>query len=99
MREQIVAYLDTKIKSAELDPDKKWITTWNHYLHRIKLFMRWLYNQRGKQFDDQICHSDWNTPEFVKIQSKKFKRVSPYLESEVWERDEILFITRDEPYS
>ena len=39
-KEQIIAFLDTKIKSAEQDPDKKWITTWNHYLHRIKLFMR-----------------------------------------------------------
>ena len=23
-------------------PDKKWITTWNHYLNRIRLFFRWL---------------------------------------------------------
>ena len=37
-KEQIIAFLDTKIKSTEQDPDKKWITTWNHYLHRIKLF-------------------------------------------------------------
>lgn len=97
-KEQIVVFLDTKIKSSEQDPDKKWITTWNHYLHRIKLFMRWLYNQRGKQLDDQINHSDQNTPEFVKIKAKKFKRISPYLESEIWERDEILFITKYEPH-
>jgi hypothetical protein len=41
-KEQIIAYLDSKIKSTEQDPDKKWITTWNHYLHRIKLFLRLL---------------------------------------------------------
>jgi integrase/recombinase XerD len=40
-KEQITALLDTKIKSCEEDPDKKWITTWNHYLNRIKLFFRW----------------------------------------------------------
>jgi integrase/recombinase XerD len=41
-KEQIIAFLDTKIKSQEEDPDKKWITTWNHCLDRIKLFFRWL---------------------------------------------------------
>ena len=33
-KEQIIAFLDTKIKNVEQDPDKKWITTWNHNLHR-----------------------------------------------------------------
>jgi hypothetical protein len=47
-KEQITAYLDTKINSTEQDPDKKWITTWNDNLHRIKHLFRWLYNQRGK---------------------------------------------------
>jgi integrase/recombinase XerD len=37
-KEQITKFLDTKAKSIEQDPDKKWITTWNNYLHRIKLF-------------------------------------------------------------
>jgi hypothetical protein len=27
-REQIITFLDTKVKSREQDPDKKWITTW-----------------------------------------------------------------------
>jgi hypothetical protein len=97
-REQIIAFLDTKIKTSDQDPDKKWITTWNHYLHRIKLFFRWLYNQRGKQLDDQTLQSDWKTPDFAKIKGKKIKRTSPYLESEIWDRDEILFITKFEPY-
>ena len=66
-KEQIITFLDTKIKSSDQDPDKRWITTWNHYLHRIKLFFRWLYNQRGKQLDDQTLQSDWKTPDFVKI--------------------------------
>src|SRR5713101_3008518 len=43
-KEQIIAFLDTKIKRE--DNERKWITTWNNYLHRLKLFLRWLYNQR-----------------------------------------------------
>ena len=31
-KEQIIAFLDTKIKSNDKDPDKRWITTWNDYL-------------------------------------------------------------------
>src|SRR4030095_16837848 len=32
---QIILFLDSKIKNPELDPDKKWITTWNDYLGSI----------------------------------------------------------------
>ena len=35
MREEIVSFLNTKIKDITVDPDKKWITTWNDYLWRI----------------------------------------------------------------
>ena len=30
--DQIIPFLDTKIKSEGGDPDRKWITTWNYYL-------------------------------------------------------------------
>jgi integrase/recombinase XerD len=43
-RDVILLFLDTKIKSIEKDPDKKWITTWNDYLSDIKYLMRWLHN-------------------------------------------------------
>ena len=43
-RSQITPFLDTKIKAIEQDPDKRWITTWNDYLGRIKYFFRWLHN-------------------------------------------------------
>ena len=42
--EQIIPFLDTKMKSEEEDPDGRWITTWNYYLVHIKLFLRWLNN-------------------------------------------------------
>jgi integrase/recombinase XerD len=28
-KEQITAFLDTKVKGRDEDPDKRWITTWN----------------------------------------------------------------------
>jgi integrase/recombinase XerD len=39
---RVVGFLDTKIKPEQIDSDKKWITTWNGYLWRLKLFFRWL---------------------------------------------------------
>jgi predicted kinase len=35
-----------KLENDEEDTEKKWITTWNSYLVRIKYFFRWLYNPR-----------------------------------------------------
>jgi hypothetical protein len=45
---QILEFLDSKVKDQQIDPDKKWITTWN-YLHRIKRLFRWLHKQQGKK--------------------------------------------------
>lgn len=97
-REQLISFLNTKIKTHDIDPDEKWITTWNHYLNRIKLFARWLYNyqtfyERGLQQNDE-----WMTPDFCKIKNKQTKRISPYLESEIWERDDMLVLIKYEPH-
>jgi len=40
-KEQIMTFLDTKINRE--DNEKKWITTWNNYPTRLKLFFRWFY--------------------------------------------------------
>jgi hypothetical protein len=37
-RRQIISFLDSRKRSLEQDPDGKWITTWNDYLHRVKHF-------------------------------------------------------------
>jgi hypothetical protein len=29
-RQQIIAFLDPRIKNTDVDPDKRWITTWNN---------------------------------------------------------------------
>ena len=39
-KSQRFSFLDTKIKSLEEDPDKRWITTWNDYLVKIKYFFK-----------------------------------------------------------
>ena len=92
-KEQILEFLNTKVKSYDEDPDKRWITTWNNYLNRLRLFYRWLYNH-----EKDTDHENWQTPEFIKIKNKKSKRVSPYLESEIWEKDELLSIIKYESY-
>ena len=99
-RQQILSFLDTRIKDAQTDPDKKWIRTWNDYLQRIKYFFRWLYNHKERDTKglDILPVSDWTTPSFVQIKEKRSKRISPYLETELWERDDILSIIKYEPY-
>ncbi|MFZ0510296.1 MAG: hypothetical protein WAM14_01710 [Candidatus Nitrosopolaris sp.] len=48
-RQEITQFLDIKIKSVDIDPDKRWITTWNDYLNDIKCFLRWLFNEKMKK--------------------------------------------------
>ena len=99
-KEQVLDFLNTRIKDKESDPDKRWTRTWNDYLQRIKYFIRWLYNQKEKENkgEDPLPKSEWSTPSFVKIHEKRTKRISPYLETELWERDEILSIIKYEKY-
>lgn len=96
-KSEITSFLDTKMKTIEQDPDKRWITTWNDYLGRIKYFFRWLYNYDDEKFYD-TQFSDWQTPDFVRIKKKKTKRISPYLENELWEREDLLSIIKYEPH-
>ena len=78
-------WLDTKIKTKEEDPDQKWITTWNDYLHRIMHFLRWLHNKNSSSSSGCLSMENWKTPVFLQIKEKRTKRVSPYLESELCE--------------
>ena len=80
-REQIITFLNTKQKDENLDPSKRWITTWNDYLGTLKHFFRWLYNQRGKE--EPIPTSEWNTLQFVQIKKKNTKRLSPYSQTDI----------------
>jgi integrase/recombinase XerD len=99
-KDQVLSFLNTRIKGTEIDPDKRWIRTWNDYLQRINYFFRWLYNKRKPEVNglEALPQSDWITPPFIQLTDKRTKRVSPYLENELWERDELLTVIKYEPY-
>ena len=95
--DDIIAFLDTRRKTKNEDPEQKWITTWNDYLWRIKIFYRWYYNTKIFITNNNIFDSqNWITPDFLKIPKKKTKRLSPYSETEIWEKDELQFIIKYE---
>jgi integrase/recombinase XerD len=63
--------------------------------------MRWLWNCKTKGSNGNNLLADpayWETPSFVQIRTKKTKRLSPYSETEIWDRDEILSIVKYEQY-
>ena len=64
------------------------------------MFYRWLYNIKLKGEDQRNYYdiNSWITPNFVNINKKKTKRLSPYNESEIWDREELLSIVKYEPY-
>jgi len=64
------------------------------------MFYRWLYNAKMKEDNQRNYYdiSNWSTPDFVNISKKKTKRLSPYNESEIWDKDELLSIVKYEPY-
>src|ERR671938_815634 len=62
-KEQIIAFLNTRTKDSVVDPDKRWIRTWNDYLQRIKYFFRWLLNckQQAVNGNEVFPNSEWIT--------------------------------------
>ena len=59
-KEQVLEFLNTKVKSHDEDPDKRWITTWNNYLNRLRLFYRWKNNSYEDRDDDRLGkNNDW----------------------------------------
>jgi hypothetical protein len=62
----------------------------NDYLWRIKYFYRWLYNAKEKGIDIKSIGS-WTTPTFIDIKMKRTKRLSPYLETEIWEKGTVFY--------
>jgi hypothetical protein len=103
-KDQVIAFLNTKLKTLAEDPDRKCITTWNDYLGDIKYFFRWLHNQKIKEIDecknedeDEISQVNWETPIFVQVKKKRTKRLSPYSSTQIWDLDELLAIVKYEP--
>ncbi len=85
-REDVLDFLNRRKKSIDVDPDKKWVRTWNDYFARLIGFYRWLYNN-----EITLDREDWNTPEpFNTIKKKKNKRDSSYSPNDVWEIGDLL---------
>ena len=53
------------------------------------------YNEK-EEIASSSSPSDWETPAYARIKKKKSKRLIPYLETELLERDELLFIIKYE---
>jgi hypothetical protein len=72
-KDELFSFLVTKIKNNDVDPEKKWITTWNDYLWRIKYFFRWFHNYKlvKERAEEPTNISDWITPSFVSIKKKE----------------------------
>jgi integrase/recombinase XerD len=66
-------------------------------LWRIKYFYRWLYNAKEKGVNAS-SYDTWITPPFINIKAKRTKRLSPYTETEIWDRDELFTIIKYETY-
>ncbi len=98
-KNEVIDFLDTRKKEVSADPDRRWIRTWNDYLQRTKYFMRWIHNGAPKSISASLSPlSDWQTPAFVQIKKRKTKRLSPYVESELWEREDLLTIVKYETH-
>jgi len=103
-RDQILIFLDSKRNSTEEHPDGLWITTWNHYLSHLKYFFRWLYNIHNNNKNNEtidnagypLSYDDWKTPAFIQIKKNKTKRSSPYLETELRDRNELFCMSKYE---
>jgi len=95
-KQQTISFLDTKRKSVDSDPDMRWVTTWNHYLFRLRFFFRWFHNRCLRS--EPISESEWETPDIVRIKSKKSKRVSAYSESDIWDLEELKILIKYEPF-
>ena len=89
-KEDVIKFLDKRKKSLEVDPEKKWVRTWNDYLNRLIGFYRWFANHETSKDRD-----DWKTPEpFNRIKKKKIKRDSSYTPNDVWYIDELLLAVK-----
>jgi integrase/recombinase XerD len=97
-KQQVISFLDTKRKSEGSDPEMKWITTWNHYLNRLRSFFRWFHNRYVKKYSESIGEIEWETPDIVKIKTKKSKRISSYAESDIWDLEELKTLIKYEPF-
>ncbi|MEX2192509.1 MAG: hypothetical protein WD717_03920 [Nitrosarchaeum sp.] len=89
-KEDVLNFLDKRKKSIEIDPEKRWVRTWNDYLNRLIGFYRWFTNHESGK-----AREDWDTPEpFNSIKKKKDKRDCSYSPNDVWSEEELLLAVK-----
>ncbi len=79
-------FFGNKEKKQEEDPDQKWISTWNHYFHRIRHFLNGILivvlNSKKKihrklqieqQFYENENQENWESPDSLNLKEKKTK--------------------------
>ena len=72
-KQQIIAFLDTRIRNSDIDPDKRWITTWNDYLWRINYFLEvapYNHKDREQKGMEPRQQPDWAIPPFANIRKE-----------------------------
>lgn len=88
-KNDVKAFLRSKERSSEVDMEQRWVTTYNDYLSRLKMFFRWLYNK-----DTNLPREEWTTPECVQMKKIKRKVLSAYSPSDIWNPDEVLLAVK-----
>ena len=89
-KEDIINFLDKRKKDRQIDPEQKWIRTWNDYLARLIGFYKWFANKNSEE-----PRENWDTPSPInKIKKKKNKRDSSYSPNDVWNIDELLMVVK-----
>jgi integrase/recombinase XerD len=79
-------YYSFKLKlSTKNEPEQKWITTYNDYLHSIKHFYRWLWNRNGKSVGNLNGFAEYSS--FLEsLKPEKTKISGPYSKTEIWKK-------------
>lgn len=72
------------------------LQTREKYITRLKRFFDFIDLPGSKESDLLADPVYWETPSFVQIRKKKTKRLSPYSETEIWDREEVLCIVKYE---
>jgi hypothetical protein len=94
-KEKILDFLDSKRKTDKEDPDRKWITTLNDYLWKLKYFYRWLHNAKDKGINAKP-YDTWNNPDFITLKMKMTE--TWLLETEIWDKHELATILKYDSY-
>lgn len=91
-KEQILDFLNSKLKTKEKDPEQKSLRTWNDYRNRLAGVYRWYENKDIHEKDDWITPPIW-----TKIKIKKTKKETPYTPNDVWDEQELVTFVKYVP--